>query len=291
MGTASMTASMTAYMTASMTARATASLLAAIALGGCDDPEFDSRVELSGYRVIGIEADPPQVAPDGSLTLRAHDFDDAGEAVEYAWSVCLVDPGAQANAPCPHAELSVVLDATRELSVDLGPDGLDLEGRLSASGPQFTPSGAPASPQTGFDIVVTLDSGADCDGCRQVRTVKRVRVLADPSATPSNNPRILSFDVEGTARAGETVTLRAEADSPEDYRDPLDDTATTESYLYTWYSALGETDPGLTFDEKRETQLELPDDAQPGTEFEVIVALRDSRRGLAVERQTVTVEP
>ena len=64
---------------------------------------------------------------------------------------------------------------------------------------------------------------------------------------------------------------------------------TIETYLYTWYSALGEADPALTFDTRTDTELEIPSDAEPGTVFEVIVALRDGRGGLDVARRELTV--
>jgi len=263
-------------------------LLLAVMLTGCE--EFDPRTTLSGYRMIGIEASPPEVGPGDSVDLTVHDFYDGGESITYEWSVCLHSLGVAVDYACSDAELEHAVDASadaKSITLDLGADGVDLRAALDALGPVPAANGEIRTLKDGIDVWVKLTSGPRCDGCESITTVKRL-VVREAQDEPSNeNPVIEEFEVIGARRKGETVTLRVDTAQAEMYLDPLTGEQRSEELVYTWYTSDGETDPGLTYGETRETELKLPKEGGP---IELVVAVRDGRGGLAVDRRTIDVE-
>jgi len=60
-----------------------------VATCGCnDDLPVPSRVD--GLRVLGIQADPPEVAPGDTVSLKALLVDADGRSIEAAWTACVV---------------------------------------------------------------------------------------------------------------------------------------------------------------------------------------------------------
>lgn len=260
--------------------------LAALALGGalaaCTSP-FDSQMMLSGYRVVGVEASPPEVGPEATVQLRVHDFHDGPEPVAYQWRVCLFSVGAGEAYACSDARLERELQGGTTTTLDLSPAGLDLRRTLEAFPGLANEDGTPRTFARGFDIWVKLRSGPNCTGCEAIDTVKRVTVR-EPSAAPNANPIIGPLEVVGAPARGQSVTLRVDTDAPELYVDPASQESKREDYLCSWYTSGGKTDPIRTFDATRETTLTLPDEPGP---LEVIVTVRDGRGGLAVSRRFI----
>jgi hypothetical protein len=170
--------------------------------------------------------------------------------------------------------------------LDLGPEGLGLRALSSSLGPALSPDGTERTLERGFDIWVRLRSGPVCDGCESIHTVKRVAIREATGVVPNQNPGIERFEVEGDAVTGGSIRLSLSTDAPEAYLDPETGEPDSEEYLYTWYSSGGETDPGLTFGDERQTELDLPDEPGP---VDLFVTVRDGRGGLAVAAQTLQV--
>jgi len=251
-------------------------LLVALGAIACDE-EFDSRTILDGYRVIGVEASPPEATPDDSVLLTARDFNDGSEAIAYDWSLCIGAAVPEGEYACEPAEAEVALGSEPSVLLDMSPEGLGVRGLLGAMGTTVDADGSPRDLNQGFDVFVHLRSGPTCSKCEPIHTVKRLR-LRDGNPTPNANPVIESFDVVGNVRRGEDVTLRVNVEAPERFTDPESGAEVREEYLYTWYTNSGETDPALTFDDERETILHLEDEL----DVTVMVAVRDGRGGLAV---------
>lgn len=73
-----------------------------LALTACQE-EFDSKTILDGYRVLGIQMDPPELRPDtGEVTVRVLDINNSGAT--YSWSLCAVSAGAISQFECFTAE-------------------------------------------------------------------------------------------------------------------------------------------------------------------------------------------
>jgi len=263
---------------------ARAALALAGALAGCTS-NFDSQMMLSGYRVLGIEAAPPEVGPDGVVELRVHDFHDGPEPLAYQWQVCFFSVGPGEAYACSDARLERDLAGGAITTLDLSPAGLDLRHTLEAFPGLAYEDGKPRTLARGFDVWVKLRSGPDCAGCEAIDTVKRLTVR-EGAATPNANPIIGPLEVIGVPARGQSVTLRVDSDAPEPYVDPASQEPRREEYLYSWYTSGGKTDPIRTFDATRETVLTLPDGPGP---LEVIVTVRDGRGGLAVSRRFIDV--
>lgn len=69
---------------------------------GCMDADFESVSMVSKLRLLGLEATPPEVAPGESTSLAAviATPTDAPAPQGFAWSVCLLDEGADAYYRC-----------------------------------------------------------------------------------------------------------------------------------------------------------------------------------------------
>lgn len=271
---------------ASSLALALAPVVCGLSVGGCG-VDFDPRTTLSGYRVLGIQASPPETTPDGSVQLQAYDYWDGDEPLSYRWSICPYSEGALVSYECIDAALETSVGQTPVVSVDLGPDGLELRQKLSELGTLPNADGTPRTFERGFDIWIRLQSGPDCSECESIETLKRLFIRQSDTQSPNANPVIESFEIVGNPERGRRVTLRVGVDEPQRYRDPAAGDEKTEEYLYTWYTTQGQTDPQTSYGETRESTLTLPSVAGS---MEVMVAVRDGRGGLAVARQTIDVQ-
>lgn len=255
-------------------------------LSGCE-ADFDPRTKLTGYRVIGIQAQPPEVDPDGELDLTVYEFNDLDTEITYEWKLCVFSFGPATDYECKSSEFEVDIGDASTVDLDLGTDGIDLRGLVERAAPIIGPDGTEQTLQTGIDVLVSLNSGPSGESTDRIRTIKRIHVKERGRQAANANPTIEDFIVEGKPNTDSTVELRVETSKPESYLDPLTGDKRTEEFLYTWYTSAGETDPGITFGKEAKTQLKLPSKSQ---DIEVIVAVRDGRGGLAVDRTTFRVE-
>jgi hypothetical protein len=255
-------------------------------LFGCEG-DFDPRTKLSGYRVIGIEAEPPEVNPDGQIELIAHEFNESDTEVTYEWKLCIYSLGPATDFECTQSELEFNIGDTSRVDLDLGADGIGLRRLIEKAAPIVGPDGTERTLRTGIDLLVSLNSGPTNERNKRIRTIKRIHVRENNEEAANTNPVIRDFTVDGESDISSAVELRVETSQPESYIDALTGEKRTEEFLYTWYTSAGETDPGITFGKETKTQLELPSESQ---EIEVIVAVRDGRGGLSVERLSYRIE-
>lgn len=262
------------------------SLLAlTLCLAGCGE-EFEPRTTLASYRMLGIEASPPEVDPDATVHLTAHDYPQGGQGVSYRWTACPYSLGSSVDYACIDEALEVSIGDQSTVTLDLSPEGLGLRALLSRLDEASNADGTAVSLDRGFDIWVRLDSGPDCVDCDRIQTVKRIKIRENPRSMPNDNPVIDTFSVTGPATPGGAVTLSVATDAPETFEDPLTGETRSEEYLYTWYTTGGATGPELTFGETQETELTLP--VTVGS-LDLFVTVRDGRGGLAVSQQTLEV--
>lgn len=176
-------------------------LLVGALLFGCGGDDFPEYNELEGLRVLAIQAEPPSIAPGESTTLRAlvYDEDDDPDTLEYSWSWCPARLPIAAGADCALSE-----DALRELA---GIDGLSFE-----LGEEPTAELSNLVPAEVLDALCSADADEtdadqgfllDCSqglpisvrlelrrGDAEIVAIKDVRLLAEASETPEDNPRI-----------------------------------------------------------------------------------------------------
>lgn len=106
-----------------------AAVLAALS-AGCQE-EFDSKTIVDGYRVLGVQMDPPELKGDtDEVTVRVLDVNTAGS--EYSWSFCAISAGAITAYECFDAD---------DLGIDPAALGLpsdSLEFPLEGDGAEIT---------------------------------------------------------------------------------------------------------------------------------------------------------
>lgn len=80
------------------------SVLAAALLlaGGCQRPDISIETYVSGLRILGIKAEPPEVPPGQTSTLTALVVDTQGRTIDGAWAYCENTPpaGSRINNDC-----------------------------------------------------------------------------------------------------------------------------------------------------------------------------------------------
>ncbi len=286
---------------------------------GCGD-NFDPKSLLNSYRVIGIQADKPALPADGSTQVRVFDFDPASlqgarttsASVKYAWHLCLYSLGSAGEYKCAAEQLDLLVPGDGpEVTLDLGPNGLDLPGKvpiLQALAAQFLGT---TTPITRLSAVLELTSGSPEIG--EVKTVKNLTIFlpGDPEADkPNHNPTLTNLRVNGNPvcpKAGvtegcavawpaESTTLdltielgdnAAEVCTPSDLAARRCDTETgRESLFLTWYTTEGKLKFGNTNQQTLENMVSLPADLLNPDEtvhpVRLFVALRDGRGGLDV---------
>ncbi|MCA9538980.1 MAG: hypothetical protein KC620_08825 [Myxococcales bacterium] len=291
-------------------------LLAAIIVLGCA-PDFDPMHLATGYRVLTIQAEPPEAvldpavltgqAPPSALpVIELTAFEANAEGAEREWEVCLFSLERLAGFECLSPTLVAPLpggEATTTL--DVGAVLLEIFSRNAGQGPTDAgpPANAPAENDCALpflalpdgscldrlDLQVKLTAGPP-DG-RTVTAIKKVRLYLDREVTLNTNPTVRALTIEGTPAPGATVTLRVDLDDStlDRYVDVEGDTV-TEVPVFNWYTTAGELTPGATFADDRDTRLKLPRQVEGGA-IEVFVVARDgeARGGVGFARAMLTL--
>lgn len=247
-------------------------------------PDFDDEKRIEGYRVLGIQANPPEVDPDGqvSLTVLEHDTE-PGRARTYAWDVCLLNPGDIGGFQCLDDRLEFPLDSTGPTAtVDFGPAGLNVRALFETFGPVRGIDGREITLEDGFEVYAHLVSSAD--GGREISTYKRIRIRDGESL--NRNPTVTGIEItdqtEATVKPGETVELTIVVD--ESTRDIRPD-GLAEIYNFRWFAVGGGVDDGFG------PQTAVIDYTAPKDTGEdlIFVVVRDGQGGSVLETFAVTV--
>lgn len=255
-----------------------------LGLSACG-PEFAEEEKIEGYRVLGVQAEPPEVDPDGvvTLTLLEHDTE-APRPIRYAWEVCLVNTGDVGGFACVDPQFEVPLPSVGPTAqIDFGPSGLNVRALYAAFGPFPGADGRPVTLADGFDVYVHVVSAAE--GGREVSTYKRVRIR-DAEAL-NRNPTVARIEADGaplerSLKPGETVELEAIID--ESTRDVRPDGA-TEVYTYRWFAVDGVIDDGFG---PQTAIVDYTAPAAPGEDL-IFVVVRDGQGGSVLETLPVTI--
>lgn len=75
-------------------------MLAGLAAAGCAAPDLGDAGLIQGLRVLGIQAEPPELKPGQQTTLTAWVADTKGGTVDVTWSACMLPSDGLANAGC-----------------------------------------------------------------------------------------------------------------------------------------------------------------------------------------------
>lgn len=299
---------------------------AALPLGGCGE-EFEPYNELSGFRVLGVEADSPWAASGESVQLDALLHTPSPSEVTTWWSWCPLPYEGSDTIEC-----GVTYDAYQRLVSEVDPDFVAPAYMLGAAAstelPYPVPPGAVTEvceallalerptlleePDCAHGLTVVAVLSAEHEG-EVITTFKRVFLPAED--TPQRNPTLSGLsarrgddaavvldDARSTRlKAGAEYTLLAEipTDAAESYVGYTEIDAgevKTETLSLTWFVEGGETDFIRTSYIAEEGALEeagvntwtTPD--APGEQLWLHVVVRDDRGGTGWLSRRVTLE-
>ena len=261
-------------------------------LGGCQTFSDPPVSFVAGLRVLGIKAEPPQIAPGASTTVTTLVVDTYGGTPAASWSQCNLPPlpGQTINTACVNGSGGA----------DLQPigDGLTIPFVM----PQVTAASLGAPDATGG---VYLPLVAAVDASPQTLTaVYRLR-LADvaPANTNPTIADVFSIDATGSrsaldataptpVRTGEALTLTVTftPDSAQTYI-AADGTVTTEALTTSWFCTAGDLSFEKTSATQPETVLHL-DQRLPatGTQIDLYAVARDERGGTDFAHRTLLLQ-
>jgi len=261
-------------------------------LGGCQTFSDPPVSFVAGLRVLGIKAEPPQIAPGASTTVTTLVVDTYGGTPAASWSQCNLPPlpGQTINTACVNGSGGA----------DLQPigDGLTIPFVM----PQVTAASLGAPDATGG---VYLPLVAAVDASPQTLTaVYRLR-LADvaPANTNPTIADVFSIDATGArsaldataptpVRTGEALTLTVTftPDSAQTYI-AADGTVTTEALTTSWFCTAGDLSFEKTSATQPETVLHL-DQRLPatGTQIDLYAVARDERGGTDFAHRTLLLQ-
>jgi hypothetical protein len=263
-------------------------------VSGCGST-FDPESHLSGLRVLGIKADPPEVAPGATTTLTPLLFDSSGETATIDWAFCTKSPGPSGDS----VEPDCLTNDTAAYLIQLGSGPT-----MTAIVPPLTLSDFPAPDETG-GVYLPVRARIRTPS-HAVDAIEHLRIHFAPTA-PNQNPMITGlFEGDGTAmpldentpvpvQAHGQLSLHSSfaAASTETY--PIVDSTSNVSMVQevltlSWYSSAGSFDDSAAG----------PDVANPftvdnylpaaGSVIDLFVVGRDNRGGIDWLHRTLLIQ-
>jgi hypothetical protein len=255
--------------------------------------DFSPSSHLADLRVLALIADPLEVGPSESLTIRPVLFVPDGDTVATrSWSFCPFSTGARAGYTCAVPQCAVPLDANSDGSVTTTPGDL-LRACVAAlaelgSPPSGVPSVPPETIDGTFSLTVTAASGA-------VRTAVvgvPLWTAADPPVRNSP-PRIARITIADAVVStgnepapvvlGSTLTVTVETDraSLDEFVDTAGRTR-TEDPIVSFFATAGSFDADLQSGSPASMDWTAQDIPMGTGSVQFYAVVRDGRGGQAV---------
>jgi hypothetical protein len=268
----------------------------AAAAGGCSEADLSDASFVSGLRVLGVQAEPPEAAPGDPIELTAWVVDTSGAAVDVTWSACLLPSNGLANNGCTDGSGNGLIGLGSGATISTVVPAVDAAtlGPPDATFGEYLP------------IVVHAVGGSDA-----VYAVYRLRtrVTAAPGCTlvppypahcaPNANPTIASIDPlpDDTAPIAThdgaiwALLVRYSGDSSEEYEVPGSTNPDVFERLTTQWFATAGTFPdqsvGGTGVQGFTVDRALP---PPGGTFDLWAVGHDERGGTTMSHRTFVMQ-
>lgn len=278
-------------------------LAASVPLIACRG-SFDPASYVNGLRVLSVQAEPPEIPPGQTSTLRALVVDTDGAAVELAWAACMLGPTPASAEP---VNLDCIRSQAAPYLVPLGSGPM-----VQATMPDVPPTtfGLPDD-TSGFYLPVRLVARA---GGGQVTAVYRLRYglgtppnhnpalasVAFVAASPGPAPAELDESNPPVVHAGDVLTLRATfaPGSAETYtvlnpnpNDPSPTRQVTELLSVNWFATGGSLSEATTGEAKPDTKWRadkhLPTAGPEGAIIDLWIVGQDERGGADFTHRTL----
>lgn len=262
-------------------------------LVACGDEKLKKVEVLGEFRILGIIASSPEVAPGGSSTLRliVSDINGGGRTISAQVESC-VDPGISlgAQVSCDHdsSKVSNSYSIDTASDPDLGSGNL-YTGQANAT-LNITVPGTILNGRTNREkfngvgyiniFSITLDG----------RTVKAFkRIIATNRGTLNSNPTLSAITVNGgsiSSRPGANDLLGISSSGSESYQfQNIDGTFEnlTESFELAWYISSGE----IVRSQVSASDTVRIKTASTATSQVIFAVIRDGRGGIAFRREVI----
>jgi len=262
---------------------------------GCGQ-DVDRASRVTGLRLLGARAEPPEAGPADQARLTAWVVDPLGREIDVQWSACLLPQVPGTGTPNPEC-------ITRDRDPELVPLGIGAT--IDAALPAFEPESLGAPDITGgryLPIRVRVRAGADMvDGIYRLRVRGAGPANANPvlsaitlvdAASAATTP--LDEATPLFARSGTTVLLRAlfSPDSAEGYEATNTDGSAREAIetlSVLWYATAGTFRADSTGDGVTDP-LKL-DHTTPGETVDLWVVGLDERGGADLQHRQIFIGP
>jgi hypothetical protein len=261
-------------------------------LGGCQSFSDPPVSFVAGLRVLGIQAEPPQIGPGASTTVTALVVDTDGGAPAASWNQCLLPPlpGQTVNTACVDGSAGA----------ELQPIGAGLA--IAFMMPQVTAASLGAPDATGgiyLPLVAAVDAAP-----QSLTAVYRLRLAdAGPANTNPTIAGVFSVDASGATSpldpgaptpvpsgGAVSLTVTFAPDSAQSYT-AADGKVTTETLTTSWFCTAGD----LSFEKTSATQpvtvLHLDQRLPPaGAQIDLYAVARDERGGTDFAHRTLLLQ-
>jgi hypothetical protein len=174
-----------------------AALLSALAVvTGCTK-DFPPQSDLLGLRVLALVADPLELAPGQSVTIRPYDYVPPGGSIaSQRWTFCPLTAGSVTAYACAVPQCQVDLTPAADGSITANPTELIVRCLGNAGG--AIPADLPAQISTVFAYQVATADGMSREAVLQIPQWTRT-----PPPDPNLPPVILGVEIGGApARVG-----------------------------------------------------------------------------------------
>lgn len=263
-------------------------LLSLLALVSCSDDTFRKVERLESFRILGIEASAPEVAPGGTSNLRliVSDVNGGGRTINGTYVSC-IDPGIAygAKVNCDHDSASVSGSYSINPTTESQVNAVNLytgtaDATVVATAPLTILTGRSDREKfngVGYITIFTFT----VDG-KEVSAFKRI--VATNRGSLNNNPAGSSILVNGapiSAAIEKGDKLVAVNNSPETYQVMTvegDLETRTEEFKVAWYVSQGKLDKPKSNIEETVEYL----GNSPTSDSLVLAIIRDERGGLEV---------
>ena len=265
-------------------------ILSLLFLASCGDDKFNRVEELKGFRILGVVASAPEVAPGGSsnLQLIISDLGGGGRTINGTTKSC-IDPGISlgASVSCDHDPSTVSGNYTIDTinDADLGAANLFTgvaSDVVNVTVPATIFVGRSTREQfNGVGYITIFEITVD----GKTETAFK-RVAATNRGSFNANPSITSILLNGaniTSKPNKNDKLQVTTAVPESYNFINVDGAQefkTEELQVAWYVSYGELNKPKAEAQEEVKYLSSP----PGSTMVILTLLRDDRGGFFFQR-------
>lgn len=285
-------------------------------LWGCDDG-FDPATLITEVRVLGISAEPPELAPFETTEISALVIEPHDGEISYQWELCIITSSPDDGYTCENEQLGLseelldVFDLGTEPTAEFSYffDGAELRQLCEesiAELPELPDFVELPDCDSGFETTIRLQVTAG--GIEKVAIKRLFLWFEDPGDQLNNNPRIQTIRAGGAelessgeilVEQGNRVRFRISVDDESIERFvPEDGTEDErEEILFSYFSTKGEWESQFTFSEvgriplaeAGDNWLSVPEDIPIGTTFDAFFVIRDGRGGIDWEKRSVRI--